>query len=285
MIRGHIDLVSRAKVEGWLICERVSLAGTRLLAFVGEDCVGSGMIDVFRQDLVNANLGDGIAGFSFSVYLQPSHDQRTLYIRMDGGNALLSQPDTRLVPREEIGANRRRTPRDPLSLSWMLSRGWLNQEQYDALRLLTEFGVYSQRLQLSGDERDDLAYRQHVVSVAGELFELQMYMSVIAFVRTGVRGTDLAQVRKDLHGQFPAVSPVVALWSPNGCCLSVVEGSHLYRSEESAGGVEYQFGKDHLLWLNLDCQFSVPTDCLDAHWTVFIPCRADQSTDRDYQPR
>lgn len=279
MIRGHIDFVSRNKVEGWLICERIPLAGTRLLAFVDEDCVGSGTIDVFRQDLVNVNLGDGIAGFSFSIYLQPSHDHRSLHIRMDGGNAVLSQVDTRLVPREEIGATRRRTPRDPLSLSWMLSRGWLNQEQYDALRLLSEFGVYSQRLRLSGNQRDELAYCRHVVGTAGELFELQMYMSVIAFACGDVRGPDLVQLRKDLHGQFPAVPPVIALWSPNTSCLSVVEGSHLYPSASSAGGVEYEFGREHLLWLNLDCQFSVPTDYLETHWTAFIPSRAELSAD------
>ena len=281
MIRGHIDFVSRTKVEGWMVCERVSLAGTRLLAFVDEDCVGSGMIDVFRRDLVNASLGDGIAGFSFSIYLQPSQDHCSLYIRLDGGNTVLSQADTRLVPREEIGANRRRMPRDPLSLSWMLSRGWLNQEQYDALRLLSEFGVYGQRLRLSGNQRDELAYRRDLAGVAGELFQLQMYISVIAHVRTGVRGTDLVQLRKNLHTQFPAVPPVIALWSPNRSCLNVVEGSHLHPAAGRGGGVEYEFGSDRVLWLNLDCEYSVPTDCRETHWTAFVPARADPSTDSE----
>jgi hypothetical protein len=277
MIRGHIDFVSRSKVEGWLLSERVSLAGTRLLAFVDEECVGSGMVDVFRPDLLSVNLGDGIAGFSFPIYLQPSQDPRRLHIQMDGSNAVLGQPDTRLVPREEIGADRRRAPRDPLSLSWMLSRGWLNQEQYNALRLLGEFGVYSQRLRLSGDQADEVRQCQQLGCLAGDLFELQMYMSVGASTRSGIRGADLARIRKELHGQFPAVPPVVALWTPNASCLRVVEGSHLHASASADGGVEYEFGVDRLLWLNLDCGFSVPIDCSESSWTAFIPSRAQHS--------
>ena len=58
MIRGHIDLATRSRVEGWLHSDRMGLAGATVLAFHDETCVGGGPIDVFRQDLADAGLGE-----------------------------------------------------------------------------------------------------------------------------------------------------------------------------------------------------------------------------------
>ena len=277
MIRGEIDAVSRTRVEGWLYCNRVSLTGARVLAFVDDDCVGTGVIDLFRQDLVDKNLGDGMAGFSFSICLEPSHDPRNLDIRLDGGNALIRQRGSRSVPREDIGAEKRGALRDPLSLSWMLARGWLTQEHHEALRHLGEFGVYRQRLRFLSADQTDPAYGQRIAQFAGELLELLMFNAVNPTVRTGLRGDDLAQQRRELLSSFPAAAPVIGLWAPERSCLNVVEGSHLVGpTDGSGGGIDYEFGDDSLLWINLDCKFSVPTGGMTSALTAFVACRSEK---------
>jgi len=274
MIRGHIDSVSRSRVEGWVYSDRVPLAGARVLAFVHDDCVGSGLVEVFRTDLVAAGIGDGVAGFGFSIYLKPSHDHRVLDIRLDGSNALIRQAGTCLIPREDIGAEQRRKPHDPLSMSWMLARGWLTQEQYEALRQLGQFGAYSQALRLTNADTTDPGRWQEVADVAGELLQLQMHINVATVIRADVQGHDLQELRPHMHAEFPGIAPVIGLWTPSNCCLTVVEGSHLHaRADSPSGGIDYEFGGDRLLWINLDTAFSFPTGGLTSGLIAFVPGR------------
>jgi hypothetical protein len=276
MIRGHIDFASRTRVEGWMYSDQVPLAGKRIQAFVDEDCVGAGVIDVFRQDLVDASLGDGVAGFSFSIHLRPSHNPKSVDVRLDGSNAMIRHVDARLVPREEIDAGRRRVQRDPLSLSWMLSRGWLTQEHYNALRLLEEFGVYRQRLLIPIADKDDPAYRAEIARGATTMLEFHMSLSVTASERADISPGELLALRRELHAEFPAIAPVIGLWAPQLSCLNVVEGSHLGAPvEKSGGGIDYDFDCNHLLWLNLDSYFCVKTAGIRSAVTAFIPCRSE----------
>jgi hypothetical protein len=254
--------------------DKVPLAGARVLAFVHDDCVGSGLVEVFRTDLLAAGIGDGVAGFSFPIYLKPSHDQRVLDVRLDGSNALIGQAGACLISRDEIGAEQRRKPRDPLSLSWMLARGWLTQEQYEALRLLGQFGAYSHRLRFSSDDPTDPGRWQEVAEVAGAMLQLHMHIDVTPVARTDVRGDELPDLRGHLHAEFPAVAPVIGLWAPCTSCLNVVEGSHLHaRTDSASGGIDYEFGDDRLLWINLDTAISVPTGGLTSTAIAFIPSR------------
>lgn len=275
MIRGHIDFVSRTRVEGWILGEGVPLAGATVLAFVDEACVGAGTVDVFRQDLVDAGLGDGIAGFGFSIWLEPWQDARILDIRLDGGNALIKQTSTCLLPREDVGEDRRRAGRDPASLSWMLGRGWLTQQQYDGLRVLAQFGIYEQFLQLATVDRHDPACCDEVALIAGELLELQAMAVIDLEIREGIGFSDLAEIRKTLRAEFPWVPPVVGLWGPRANRLSWSEGSHLHApTEGSDGAIEYEFGGDHLLLLNLDGRVSLLTGGVTSPFVAFVPRRA-----------
>jgi hypothetical protein len=272
VIRGNIDAVSRTRVEGWMYSEQVSLTGARVLAFVDDDCVGTGVVDLFRQDLVDARLGDGMAGFSFPISLAPSQDPRMLDVRLEGSDALIRQRASRSVPRDDIGAKMRRAPRDPQSLSWMRARGWLTADQYDALRVLGEFGVYGQRVRPGAAEQ--------IARSAGELLELMMFNAVTPLVHTGLAARELvgelASERRSVLGLFPDAVPVIGLWAPQPCCLNVIEGSHLMPLEEPAvGGIDYEFGGDSLLWINLDCKYTVPTGGITVLLTAIIPGRPE----------
>ncbi|KQT82831.1 hypothetical protein [Aurantimonas sp. Leaf443] len=271
MIRGHIDFVSRGRVEGWIHSEKVRLTGQTVLAFVDETCVGGGPVEIFRQDLLDAGLGDGVVGFAFPVMLEPWHDPRTLDIRLDGGSMQIKQAGACLVARDSVGEDRKRQGRDAASLSWMLARGWLTQSQYEALRILSEFGVHAQALRRDAARRSPDEMAEDVALVAGEECELHMVQPIAIEIRDRVAPADLPAIRRELRVAFPFVPPVIGLWSPRRLHLGVEEGSHRDGAQSLAGGaVEYTFGDRHLLMLDLDTRHGFPPGEAP-RFTAFVP--------------
>ncbi|WP_062209749.1 hypothetical protein [Aureimonas sp. AU12] len=278
MIRGHIDLASRQRVEGWIHCDRVPLTGSHVLAFHDETCVGGGTVDLFRQDLADAGLGDGVVGFGFPVALGPGHDPRVLEVRLDGGTMLLKQGACAFVPRETLGEDRRRQGRDPAALSWMLARGWLTQPHYDALRGLAQFGVHPLAMRMPMQGRDPAAVCDEVALHAAELIELHMHTAIDVEIREGVRPADLAAIRREVRAAFPFVPPVIGLWSTDERHLELVEGSHLRDQPlEAGGGVEYAFGRRTLLLLDLDGAIAFRAGDAPAPFAAFVPSRPEAS--------
>jgi hypothetical protein len=255
-------------VEGWIYCDKLSLVGTRVLAFVDDECVGAGVIEIFRQDLVEASIGDGVAGFSFPIVLDPSQNPRVLDVRLEGGNALIRQRASRLAPRTDG----HRAPRDASSLSWMRARGWLRDEDHHLLRVLGEFGIHRQPISVAACGRTDEACCEDIARITGEQFELLMLRSVSVSPRIGISVPDLAAQCQQLQKTFLDVPPVIALWSRLTSCLQVVEGSHLDENPAApGGGVDYEFGDEYVLWLNLDSQYSAPTGGITSPLIAFIP--------------
>jgi hypothetical protein len=272
MIYGHIDTVSRTHVGGWIFSTYRSLAGMPLLAFIDDAPVGRGEVGLFREDLVQAGIGDGHGGFSFPIELKPSHDPRLVDIRLDGSNALIRQSHACLVAREDVGVAPR-APRDADTLAWMRGRGWLTAAQHDVMDRLGRFGVVRQRLNMpegpgAQDALEDLA------ALTGEFLQLHMHLYVSARIHDETWPEDLLALRSHLHTAFPAIAPVIGLWAPTAHCVNVSEGSHLgLRLLEPISGVDYEFGENHLLWLNLDTNFHVSTGGFMSPAVAFVPAR------------
>jgi hypothetical protein len=259
MIRGHIDFVSRGRVEGWIFCEKLALTGQTVLAFVDEQCVGGGPIARFRQDLFDAGLGDGVVGFGFPVALEAWHDPRTLDVRLDGSSLQLKQSDARLVPRESVGEDRRRQDR----------------AEYEALRTLGEFGAHVQALRLEARARKAAELVEAVALVAGEELELFLMQPIEIEIVEDAKPADLAGIRREIRETFPFVPPVVGLWAKTRLHVNIVEGSHHDGAGGRAvGGVEYGFGERHLLMLDLDAGHTF-LDEARSGFTVFVPRRPE----------
>ena len=277
MIRGHIDLATRSRVEGWIHSDRVPLSGTHVLAFHDDVCVGGGTVDIFRQDLANAGVGDGFVGFSFAVALSPGQDHRVLDVRLDGGSVLLKQRTAALAPRDRLSEDRRRQGRDPAALSWMLARGWLNQSGHDALRGLARFGAHPRQLTIERRGRDAAAICDEVALQAADLMELHMHTAIDCEIREDVRPVDFAAIRRDVKAAFPFAPPVVALWSSDARHLDLVEGSHLGDAiNDPSAGVEYAFGGRTLLFLDLDSTIGFRGGDSSTPFVAFIPCRPEE---------
>ncbi|GGD99067.1 hypothetical protein GCM10011390_17310 [Aureimonas endophytica] len=274
MIRGHIDFVSRSRVEGWIACPRLPLTGARVLAFVDETCIGGGTVNLFRQDLLDAGFGDGVVGFGFPIAPEPWHDTRVLDVRLEGGSTILKQSRACLVPREAVGEDRRRQGRDPASLAWMLARGWLSQAHFDALRVLGEFGVHSQALAFRSPPDQVTARCDEAALAAADLVEMHMLQPAELEIRDTLTPGDLSGIRRELRNAFPHVPPVIGLWAAREHVIDVVEGAHRPGAQALAGGgVEYVFGGRHLMMLDLDGDFSFARDGEAGGFSAFVPCR------------
>ncbi len=277
MIRGHIDLVTRSRVEGWIHSDRLCLTGSTVLAFHDDTCVGGGKVDVFRRDLADAGLGDGVIGFGFAVALGPGQDPRVVDVRLEGGSLLLRQGGSALAPRGTLGEDRRRQGRDPAALSWMLSRGWLAQAQHDALRGLARFGAHPQTLGIERRGRTAAAVCDEVALHAAELLELHLHTGVDCEIREDARPHDLDGIRREVRAAFPFAPPVIGLWSAVARHVDVVEGSHVEpEGVEPGAGVEYAFGGRTLLLLDLDAATAFRGGDGSAPFTAFVPCRPEE---------
>ena len=98
MIRGAIESVTRNRVFGWIWSPDFALNGRTVLAFLDDVCIGAGKIDGFRQDLKDAGLGDGQAGFNFNL-TYPNHlDAPRVVVKIEGSDVVLVQRRARIMP-------------------------------------------------------------------------------------------------------------------------------------------------------------------------------------------
>ena len=96
MIRGAIETAQDKLVTGWLFCATQSVRDALVLAFSGARCVGSGRVEIFRQDLADAGLGDGYCGFHFPVALERGEHPASLVVRLADSDMALLQPGSRI---------------------------------------------------------------------------------------------------------------------------------------------------------------------------------------------
>jgi hypothetical protein len=263
LIRGHIDFASRTLIEGWLYSEHASLNGATVLAFVGDSCVGAGTIHLFRQDLADVGYGDGICGFSFSVFLTHAQDQRDLEIRLDNSNLSLLQANIVRGTRSQMSHEVAPNP-DATKLAWMRSKGWLAESHHNILRMLSQFGMAEvsvpKKLWPKGEapeiNADELLKHMSPVIDAAIQQSAQIHAMPLNDLAT------LQQLRMKYKQEFPKAAPIVGLWCPKPAILHVQEGSYLTRQEgmvddvaaasHMVGGVEHEMGGMHGLFLNLD---------------------------------
>jgi hypothetical protein len=260
MIRGAIENVSRNRVFGWVWSPEGKVEGRTVLAFLDEACVGAGKVEGFRQDLKDAGLGDGIAGFNFDITYPNPADAPRVVVKLEGSDAVLIQRRSRVMPPGAAGGPQRaaRQQTSLSSLQWMRARGWLSQSDYDFLRFFRQLGVYDRSLVVP-QERPD--------RTAPELLDaFETARSLLLLQRM-----DEAEVRRErlaaprdwrrlAEAQEAACGPgaVIALWSAERGRLPVVEASHTLAGQvtadaEAPPGVDYALGPDRLLFLDARC--------------------------------
>jgi len=261
MLRGAIDYATPSRLGGWIFSEAISLRDHIVLAYLDDLCIGTGQIDKFRQDLVDAGLSDGFLGFNFPITLDRPEDLARVVIRLDGSDAVILQPNSRIAaPAADASANGTPLPTHRLaSVKWMREHGWLDQSEYDFLNCIQQFGVYDRMLHWPRRSSADPAPADDAATVGRDLLGLY-YMDAVELQREAFPSvTDLVRFL-DRGDWMTRPEPVVALAASERSRIAVVEGSHRDRvlrgapiGETTEAPIEYVLGADRLLFVNARC--------------------------------
>jgi hypothetical protein len=251
MIRGAIEGVTRSRVYGWIWSQEAILAGRSVLAFLDETCIDAGKVAVSRQDLKDAGLGDGLAGFQFDIFYPNPADSPRIVVKLDGSDAVLLQPRARVMPPASGATLRPGRIKPGLgTLQWMRARGWLSKADFDFLRFFRQVGVHERRLALSPDPGSPLL---DPADAARTLLQIERMDEGLIRRETVTAPRDwrrLAEAQEIADGPGAAL----AIWSATPALLPVLEGSHLKPPLVGAGdappAVEYRIGPDRLLCLD-----------------------------------
>ncbi|MFL1462859.1 hypothetical protein ACI6QG_11690 [Roseococcus sp. DSY-14] len=241
--KGAIEAVAPTEVSGWVAIPGLPLRGQTVLAFLDEACIGAGRVEIFREDLADAGIGDGFAGYVIETSPVPANDLGRVTVRLDASDFLLVQPGARVSGGGAAAAAapaRRPLEIGPANLQWMAARGWLSQPDYDLLKFFDRMGVYERALPGAEEARDRPA------ALARASMELLCLREVEVEKRPA---KTLAELR-DLMAVVAAearMAPVLALWCADRVRLGVREGSHAAAEAATGPLVDYDLGPDRLV--------------------------------------
>jgi hypothetical protein len=233
MIRGAIEVVTMEAVQGWIYCDHVAMNDQTILAYSGEQCVGSGRANVFRPDLVSAGFSDGKLGFSFPISVVPEALE-TIVVKLEGSDAVLLQTGARVGHR---GAGATALKRSSVlaqlgRLKWGLKHGRIGQADFDFLRTLYSFGVYERGLVRRRSADDQVVVDSWRV-VARSLFEVLVMMEVETF-ETKASSPEEFKLEMSRVALSPELLPIIALHSATPTSIRVAEGSHVVGNAAAA---------------------------------------------------
>ena len=247
MIRGFIEQATPEVISGWIHARDVPLRGQRVLAMLDQECVATGIVEHFRQDLVDAGLGDGHLGFHMATNrLLGRREVPRVVVRLEGSDASLLQRGARVDAAPGEG--------DPAAagfvhtedtLAWLRARGALTEEESDFLAAIARFGAHDH----------DLA--EHACAEALEATATAL-IGTFALRKVMLRRQEIESIDELATIRLPAGLPILALWGSAEGRIGVAEASHLDPLGEGAAMdafTDYRFGPRRLLLLHRACRF------------------------------
>lgn len=257
MLRGAIDLVHENLIGGWLYSDMGAVRDRIVLAFVDHKCVGSGRIGLMREDLKAAGLGDGRLGFSFEIGLDSPDDLSRVIIKLDGSDAFLLQQTAKIVnsgPFQPICAT-------PDRIDWMRGKGMLAPAEITFLKYVQQLSAFDYSLVQAKTGQNVKAEIATPLTAGQNLFDL-LFLRKAVIKKTSLTLADAEEIAPAILAGDGAPLSIVALFSQEPGTLSVVEGSHASGANKGSfdSAIEYQFGPDRLLFLDLNARFKLSTD-------------------------
>lgn len=160
MLKGHIDSIEDDHVSGWIYSRERPLTGERVLAFCGEKCIGAAEVEIYRDDLYKAGLGDGRLGFQIFFDSAAPINPKNIHVRMEGSDFSLITKDFWKTS-SSLQSNRCGlfSQFEIDRVDWMASLGWLTQSQYALTKSINRMGVYQRmfsRADIQNSSLDEL---------------------------------------------------------------------------------------------------------------------------------
>ena len=252
MLRGAIDLVRQDQISGWLYSDVGEVDNRVVLAFVDDQCVGSGPIGLMREDLKAVGLGDGRLGFSFGISLEDDADLPRVMVKIDGSDVFLLQ-QTATIARPELFLPVFTTL---ARIEWMRSKGLLAPSEITFLKYMQQLGAFEYSLvqvKIGGAAKAEIADPRAIAQAQFDLLCLRR----ANLKETVITVREAEEIGLAVLSGGGAPMSIVALTSTDSSMISIVEGSHANdRSHDSfEGAIDYRFGHDLLLFLDLKARF------------------------------
>jgi hypothetical protein len=245
MLRGAIDYSDGWRIGGWLYSAELPLRDRPVLAFVDGTCVGAGKIDVFRQDLADAGLGDGHSGFDFPITLAQIDDRTRAYIKLELSDLALLQRTAGIVDASSPAIEPHRYT--PASIAWMRDRAWVDDAE----------ARFFEELAVDGAHSHSLAGRGAQAPEAKRLFEL-LGRSPVGVQESLIRLKNLSEER--LRLVEGAALPIVAIHGVEGEIVLEQPPASSTDGPLSPMPRVYQCGESQLLFVDTRGTFSSVSD-------------------------
>jgi len=131
VLRGSVDFVGPDRISGWVYSELGSVTGRRVLAFNGDQCIGAGEVNITREDLRAAGLGDGVLGFNISINAASVKNLLQIHVRLEYSDFSLFE---RRFHQKLLSSGKESqkiySSEELERVNWMSRQGWLTQDQY-----------------------------------------------------------------------------------------------------------------------------------------------------------
>lgn len=254
MIRGAVDYISPEAIGGWIYSDIASVKNRVVLAFHGDQCIGSGQIELYREDLAKAGLGDGYLGFNFSIGLAEEVNPAEVFVKLSDSDFILKQASASIAG----GAGSLQTRRNVTSgvhrnAAWMRERGWIRQDECDFLTRLDTLGVYGRILARTELTSADGTLELSPAAVVKELFEVFLQAHVELAVGTFDSVSEALASATSANESGPSGKrDIAALWTPGSTTISAQEASHLepLAPGEAFVGIDYPVSSTRILLID-----------------------------------
>jgi hypothetical protein len=255
MLRGAIDLVHETKVGGWIYSPVREIRDQTILAYIDERCVGSGKVQFVREDLKAAGLGDGLCGFSFPIAAKNVDDLHRVVVKLQGSDLVLLQPGATIAKTElyqPVFANLER-------LEWLRKKGLLDPAEFTFLKYLQQMSVFDFSLVTPKSANLTKGEGLDPAKTAQSSFDL-LGLRRVDIKELEISPQSAEELALAVLGACAKPMSIVALHASQAGEIAVVEGSHLEETRPAGfeGAIDYQYGPDRLLFIDLNARFQFP---------------------------
>lgn len=271
MLIGAIESCSQDQISGWLYSHVASLSGEVVLAFLDGKCIGAGSIDLFRQDLANAGLGDGVLGYRFDINVHDKNDISRVIVTLRGCEAFIIQREARISgpqiktnPSDYIGGQ---LP-SPSKVEWLKSHNLFSQTDVDLIEALSSFGVAIEPIN-SGD----------VDASIKNIFEKVVIGPVLLGCVEFTNTEELADIL--IHNNLCNDAGIFALVGERRLVSSVqetpIDHSETLLNSPVVGGIEYVLDSRTALILRRWTPFTLRQQLINATVRVYFPLLSEDN--------
>lgn len=232
MLRGAVEETGADYLAGWMYSDEAEISGKTVLAFHESECIGSGQINVQRQDLKDAGLGHGRYGFRVSV--PEGLINNPVYLKLENSDAVFLPSDVKLIKESQGGSKIKAEEASQLieRFRWICTRNWIDYNFLDFVKLFIRTGYYETTVSRPISE------------------EASHTLSKFLLNKVSVEKAAFNSAERFLEYKERLVGPI-GISCERDILVEIAEGSHIVeRDGHSSYSQKVRLSKGMILWIH-----------------------------------